>query len=367
MIRGCVHRRGPARRVAGRHPHRVVRQPVRGGRGRARRGPADVGGRRLVRGGRPRLRVGAVVLGAPDLGGRGARHGARQPGGAGVGARHERARCSRDRDRGGRRARIADRRAATAHRCPTPPRRTPRPRPPARRHAGPTRRRPRPGSGRRSACCPRNTIDCSASTRPRICGSARSCTIAVDEVMNVMLVAPDEHRDGERDRQASASTANRSMAAPNASRRERSPERTLTLVRRARGQRAEQRPEAQDREQQREAGVAARRTSRVTNSGNTTWKLNDSVPTIATIDERDPEVGRRRVRSGGRLAPGPCRRRRDRAGRSSSGAHQPVGRRSPRCTRRRRPRSTSRTPTAWISRPASGGPDHPRRQSSPRC
>ena len=37
---------------------------------------------------------------------------------------------------------------------------------------------------------PRNTIACSASTRPRISGAARSCTMAVLDVMNTMLAKP---------------------------------------------------------------------------------------------------------------------------------------------------------------------------------
>ena len=49
---------------------------------------------------------------------------------------------------------------------------------------------------------PRNTIAWSASTRPRIAGSARTCTIAVDAVMNAMLTNPtrdpERERDGER-------------------------------------------------------------------------------------------------------------------------------------------------------------------------
>ena len=35
-----------------------------------------------------------------------------------------------------------------------------------------------------------NTIDCRASTRPRMVGAALICTIAVDAVMKVMLVKP---------------------------------------------------------------------------------------------------------------------------------------------------------------------------------
>ena len=41
---------------------------------------------------------------------------------------------------------------------------------------------------------------CRASTRPRIIGSARSCTIAVEAVMNEMLVKPMTIADGEGDR-----------------------------------------------------------------------------------------------------------------------------------------------------------------------
>jgi hypothetical protein len=37
---------------------------------------------------------------------------------------------------------------------------------------------------------PRNTIACRASTRPRISGAVRSCTVAVVAVMNTMLAKP---------------------------------------------------------------------------------------------------------------------------------------------------------------------------------
>ena len=47
---------------------------------------------------------------------------------------------------------------------------------------------------------PRKTMACSASTRPRIEGSARIWTMAVDAVMNVMLATPmsDADRVGDR-------------------------------------------------------------------------------------------------------------------------------------------------------------------------
>ncbi len=37
---------------------------------------------------------------------------------------------------------------------------------------------------------PRNSIACSARTRPRISGAARTCTIAVDDTMNVIEKKP---------------------------------------------------------------------------------------------------------------------------------------------------------------------------------
>ncbi len=43
---------------------------------------------------------------------------------------------------------------------------------------------------------PRNTIACSASTRPRIVGSERIWTIAVDAVRNAMLPSPTNSASG---------------------------------------------------------------------------------------------------------------------------------------------------------------------------
>ena len=47
-----------------------------------------------------------------------------------------------------------------------------------------------PRSGPPIGVLPRKTIAWSASTRPRMAGSARTCTIAVDAVMKAMLVQP---------------------------------------------------------------------------------------------------------------------------------------------------------------------------------
>ena len=135
-------------------------------------------------------------------------------------------------------------RAGTTHhrpRCPTG-RRTPR--------------RSTRGSARRSACSRGTPCACRASTRPRISGRPAICTIAVDAVRKAMLPRPTNSPTGTGDGQARATRASASIGTPKAS-AVRATMRTSIDAAAGRGQRTDQRADADDREQDGEGGVGA--------------------------------------------------------------------------------------------------------------
>jgi len=102
---------------------------------------------------------------------------------------------------------------------------------------------------------PRNSMACRASTRPRMVGSARSCTIAVDEVRKPMLGEAHHEADGHRHHHP-GERAKAAMATPKATAL-RPTVRTVTRVRRATRQGAHQGAEAEHGEEHRERGEVA--------------------------------------------------------------------------------------------------------------
>ena len=137
-----------------------------------------------------------------------------------------------------------------------------------------------PRSGPPIGVLPRKTIAWSASTRPRIAGSARTCTIAVDAVMNAMLVQPTATPIGNAIPRFGAA-ASTSIATPNP------PDAmitscTATLRRRALNNAPISDPTAVT--ENRIVNVPMLPWNvRVTNRVSTTWKLKASVPTTAII------------------------------------------------------------------------------------
>ena len=150
----------------------------------------------------PRVGAGRAMSAAARRGdgrsGRGGRR-ARRVRGAGPGRRPLRIRSGT----GGDRHEALGARVPTDHHQPPGPGAQAGQRRPAR---GPSGRRrsvpPSPTIGPPIGVLPRNSMACRASTRPRISGAARSCTMAVEAVRNPMLVSPTSRRGREHQAQA---------------------------------------------------------------------------------------------------------------------------------------------------------------------
>ena len=162
---------------------------------------------------------------------------------------------------------------------------------------------------------PRKTIACRASTRPRICGSARSWSSAVDDVMNMMLARPTRIANGNATSRFGAdASSNIATPKPNAAT---TTWRSSTDSRRA----AHSDPATEPTLTTENSSVnicSSPSRARVTNSGNVTEKLNASVPMTAIITSEIQRSGVRRVYRKPSFTP-PRPRAAGGAGRSSDG------------------------------------------------
>ena len=209
----------------------------------------------------------------------------------------------------------------------------------------------KPTMGPPMGVLPRKTIAWSASTRPRISGAAFTCTIAVDAVRKAMLAQPIAMPNGNVEREARRERQREHRDAERGARHDDVTDRDL-LAPRGR-QRADQRTDADDREQHRERRVAAVERP-LHEQRHHDLEVEGERPDDCHHDERDPQLGlATRVGESGPylpLAPLGDGRAPELAPGSSS-----RGRRSPRCTRGRRARTpTSSSPTRSAAPPGRG-------------